>query len=267
MSQEQKKLWCDGPYELISASKAGDKAGEKPTGSRAMAREMILVHNLLIRGINCVHRQAVRLSQEGSAQDKLDFASFALQWSRTLHHHHNLEEDELFPRLAAAAGDPELMNGPSSEHRDFDAGLEKYEAYLKAVLEGREEFDGTKLKGIVDEVMPIVHGHLVREIDVLLGLSRYEGSVDWMPIFEEVVGNSASRDMKQSWYRTDLFPLVLHLHDKSFEDGAFANFPPVPWIVLLGIRWIFCRTRASWWRFAGCDGNSMPQELPFAEEA
>ncbi|KAL2206457.1 hypothetical protein CC79DRAFT_1322899 [Sarocladium strictum] len=193
-----------------------------------MAREMIIVHNLMIRGINCVHRQALRVSNEGTAQDKLDFANFAFQWSRTLHHHHDLEETVIFPRFAKEAGEPDLMTGPLAEHREFDEGLES------------------------------------NEIDTLLDLKRFEDKVDWMAIFEEVVGASASRDMKQSWYRTDLFPLVLHLHDKSFENGAFASFPPVPWIVVLGIRWIFCGTRASWWRFAACDGNSMPQDLPFA---
>lgn len=96
------------------------------------------------------------------------------------------------------------MEGPQAEHREFDAGLKKYDEYLKSVMGGDEEFDGEKLRGIVDEVMPVVHGHLDREIDVLVGLGRFEESVDWMPIFEEVVSNSASRDMKQSWYRVSL---------------------------------------------------------------
>jgi hemerythrin-like domain-containing protein len=166
-----------------------------------MAREMIIVHNLMIRGINCVHRQALRVSNEGTAQDKLDFANFAFQWSRTLHHHHDLEETVIFPRFAKEAGEPDLMTGPLAEHREFDEGLERYEAYLTEVKEGREELNGAKLLGIVDEVMPVIHRHLSNEIDTLLDLKRFEDKVDWMAIFEEVVGASASRDMKQSWYR------------------------------------------------------------------
>lgn len=60
-----------------------------------------------------------------------------------------------------------------------------------------------------------------------------------------------------------MFPLVLYSHDKTFADGAWEHFPPIPWLVLVMVRWIFCRTHQDWWRFAGCDGDSMPRELPF----
>lgn len=74
--------------------------------------------------------------------------------------------------------------------------MKKYDEYLKSVMGGDEEFDGEKLRGIVDEVMLVVYGYLDREIDVLVGLGRFEESVDWMLIFEEVVLNLVSWDMK-----------------------------------------------------------------------
>ena len=164
---------------------------------------MIIVHNVMIRGINCVHRQAVRVTQEGSAQDKMDFANFAAQWGQMLHHHHDLEETMIFPRFCEEVGDPNLMDGPLAEHREFDEGLEKYNGYLKDVKEGKEELDGEKLRAIVDEVIPAVHRHLVLEIDELLSLGKHE-HVDWEALFQELVQASANKDMKESWYRVSL---------------------------------------------------------------
>jgi hemerythrin-like domain-containing protein len=172
---------------------------------------MILVHNIIIRGINCVHRQAVRVATEATDQDKLDFANFAYQWSRALQQHHDLEETLLFPRMSEAAGDPALLDGPKEEHREFDAGLNKYEEYVKSVKEGKQELDGEKLKGIVDEVMPIIHRHLVHEIDTLLGLEKFGDEVDWIKILQEVAGASARQDMMQSWYRVSFALLVIVL--------------------------------------------------------
>lgn len=54
------------------------------------------------------------------------------------------------------------------------------------------------------------------------------------------------------------------LHDKTFEGGVWSSFPPVPWLVLLVMRYLFMNTRRDWWRFAPCDYSSQPQELPFA---
>jgi len=58
--------------------------------------------------------------------------------------------------------------------------------------------------------------------------------------------------------------LAIVFHDKTFEDGVWQNFPPMPWILHFAMRWLFMGTRKDWWRFAGCDFYSMPQELPFA---
>jgi hypothetical protein len=120
-----------------------------------------------------------------------------------LHHHHDLEETTIFPRFCKEVGDPNLMKGPLAEHREFDEGLERYAAYLKEVKEGREELDGEKLRAIVDEVIPVVHRHLVHEIDELLSLGKYD-HVDWEALFEELVQAAANTDMKHSWYRVSL---------------------------------------------------------------
>ena len=53
-------------------------------------------------------------------------------------------------------------------------------------------------------------------------------------------------------------------HDKDFDEGVWAWFPPGSWIEQLIVRWMFLGKRASWWRFAPCGSDCKRRELPFA---
>lgn len=64
--------------------------------------------------------------------------------------------------------------------------------------------------------------------------------------------------------QTEFFPLLIVYHDKTFEDGAWPNFPPLPPIWMLVIRWLYFRKHKGWWRFSGCTCDSTPKKLPFA---
>lgn len=70
--------------------------------------------------------------------------------------------------------------------------------------------------------------------------------------------------MLKSVPQNEIFPLAIIFHDKTFDDGVWQHFPPVPWIAMLLLRWLFMYTHKDWWRFAGCDFTSQPKELPFA---
>lgn len=59
-------------------------------------------------------------------------------------------------------------------------------------------------------------------------------------------------------------PLVIIFHDKTYMDGIWAQFPPIPWLVGFLMRLLWLKKYEAWWRFAGCDLSSMPKELPFA---
>jgi hypothetical protein len=58
--------------------------------------------------------------------------------------------------------------------------------------------------------------------------------------------------------------MTMTMHDKTFEDGVWETFPPVPWLLHVALRWLFMNTRKDWWRFAPCDYYSLPREMPFA---
>jgi hypothetical protein len=61
-----------------------------------------------------------------------------------------------------------------------------------------------------------------------------------------------------------VFPLTFVLHDGSFEDSIWADYPPVPWLMKLVLRYLVIGKRSNLWRFAPCDYYSQPQVLPFA---
>lgn len=166
---------------------------------------MVLIHNTLIRGINAVYRQAVNVAAKGTAKDKIAFANYAHQVASTIHSHHELEEKAIFPRIAEETGVQNIMDTNLEEHKAFDEGLDAYQAYLVEVKEGRQELDGEKLRKLIDDVMPILHSHLVNEVDTLLSLKQYEDKCDVEKIFRDEVGAAMKLAMGNSMYRVSSF--------------------------------------------------------------
>ncbi|KAH6895319.1 hypothetical protein B0T10DRAFT_455581 [Thelonectria olida] len=260
----ESKVWVEAPFKLIPSSRANLSAGQKPKGVQVLASEMCIVHNALLRGLNAVYNQARNVGARGTAKDKLDFANFAYAWSQVLEEHHELEETKVFPDINRITGVEGLMDGNVEEHKAFHGGLDKYKEYLQGVRDGKEEYDGEKLVGIIDSFGPVLQVHLSNEIDTLMAMDKYEDKCDWEAWFKKTIDAVMGQTMKDATYRTDMFPMVIILHDKTFADGVWRDFPPFPWVFGLLLRWLFMNTRKDWWRFSGCDFASQPKELPFA---
>lgn len=118
-----------------------------------------------------------------------------------LEEHHDGEEEIFFPEMNEKTGVPGLMDGNVAEHAVFHDGLVAYKAYLESVLAKREEFDGGKLRGIMDGFMADLTSHLHNEIDSLVGLQKYEGICDWVAWFEGKMGGIIRGHMKNGEYR------------------------------------------------------------------
>ena len=166
-----------------------------------MAKEMSIVHNWLIRGINSVYVQAENVSAKGTAKDKADFVGYAIAWSEMIDEHHHTEETMFFPEIDKLAGQPGLMDANVDEHKLFNEGLDAYRGSLDKVKNSNEEFDGKKLKEIIDSFMPTVQEHLHHEIDTLVSLEKYNDKVDWSDWFTKKVQEIISNGMKDSAYR------------------------------------------------------------------
>ncbi|KIW08533.1 uncharacterized protein PV09_01422 [Verruconis gallopava] len=206
---DKKKVWVDEPFILISPSRSGAEIGKKLPPARALAAEMSVVHNGLIRGINSVYNQCVNVATKGSKQDKIDFANYASQCAKLLHMHHDHEEETLFPKMNELAGVPGLMDGNVKEHAAFHDGFAKYDDYLTLVKEEKVDLDGETLRGLIDNFMPSLYSHLVNEVDSLVALEKYD-EIDWIQWFNNEIEKWNKVLMRQSDFRI-------------FEKSAFAT--------------------------------------------
>lgn len=167
---------------------------------------MSFVHNTFLRGINAIYLQCVNVGERGTPKDKLDFANFARQWAKYLDQHHSMEEEDIFPSINEEIGVPGFMDGCVEEHAAFHDGAAHYEEYLDGVIAGKEEFDGKKLKNIIDSFMPVLATHLTNEIKSLMGLAKWEDKVNWPEWFEKKVAKHSEKllslpDFKVSSHR------------------------------------------------------------------
>ncbi|KAJ6444369.1 hemerythrin HHE cation binding domain-containing protein [Purpureocillium lavendulum] len=252
------------PFALITPSVPGDKIDDRAKGAKLMAAEMCIVHNCLIRGINAIYVQCVNVATKGTDQDKIDFVGFARAWGTMIEEHHSIEETDVFPEINDLAGVPGLMDANVEEHAVFHDGLALFIAYLDKVKAGEEALDGGKLQGIINDFMPVLRDHLEHEITTLVELEKYSDKCDWSAWFQKKGGEIASKGMKNSKYRVEVFPLAFCLHDKTYAGGIWASFPPIPWFFTMVLRWLFMGTYKAWWRFAPCDLTSQPHKMPFA---
>jgi hypothetical protein len=71
------------------------------------------------------------------------------------------------------------MDANVQQHHAFEEGVKEYIAYLENAETGKEKYDGTKLKAIMDSFMPGLRQHLEDEILTLKGFDKYKDKTDW----------------------------------------------------------------------------------------
>lgn len=157
--------------------------GVKTRGANRMAEDMIIIHNMILRIMNTVYLQCIKV--EESPDDVADFVAYATEWGKMVEEHHHTEETEVFPEIEKMAGIPGLMAANIAQHEAFTGGLHAYLEYLGMVRRGDEAYSGQKLKGIIDSFMPGLRDHLSDEIDTLLKLGDYD--CDWEDWFEKLM--------------------------------------------------------------------------------
>src|SRR3569833_396502 len=149
-----------------------------------MAVEMLIVHNVFLRGINGIYRQCVNVERDpGAATDLVNYAGIRAE---LVEEHHHTEEEDVFPQLEALVGKPGLMEANVEQHKAFHDGLVEYSRYVKAVQAGDETYDGQKLRDILDGFMPTLRQHFVDEIDTLLRLDEYEDKADLKKWYDDI---------------------------------------------------------------------------------
>jgi hemerythrin-like domain-containing protein len=135
---------------------------------------MALIHNILLRGLNCIYLQAPNIQ---TPRDIQDFMLFCDAWSCTLHSHHKTEETVYFPLLDEQCAEKGVASKNHDEHETFLSGLIGFDKFVKGVREGGS-YEKDMFKGILDDLGPKLEAHLISEIGVLESLEKDEG-IDW----------------------------------------------------------------------------------------
>jgi hypothetical protein len=132
---------------------------------------MALAHNGIIRGLNAIHIQAANIPKNDLAAAR-DFMIYCQCWSESMHHHHDAEEDIFFPEIETITRMPGLMQVNKDQHAAFTPGFEKFWEYCKACLP--RDYDGMRLRSLVEEFAEPLTKHLHDEIETLRKLDKYD---------------------------------------------------------------------------------------------
>ncbi|KAK8051577.1 hypothetical protein PG993_002962 [Apiospora rasikravindrae] len=244
--------WQNGPWPLISFVEHGGKV---------LVREMITIHNALIRGLTSIYLQCVNV--ETSPEDTPDFVAFCKTWGESLREHHETQETDIFPFFEEATGIPGLMKSTVEKHRAFDAGLAEFMTYIWKVEAGEEKYSGPKVKASIEVFAPALHQHLVNEIPALLALDNYSDKVDWEGYWKIKAAEILEKKSSDPTAKAIMLPFVLSCTDATFEDGVYQWPPNFPWAAKMITRYYYFPQHGNWWRFGPADSAGQPRELPF----
>lgn len=167
--------WADSPFTLINDTGVAHPSNAHISPKHyclEMAYTMAQIHNTILRGVNSIYNQAPGI--KAGTSDAADFLFYNQCVYDFLHHHHMNEEQIFFPLLRELTGDHAFCDVETSEHEAFDKGAEKWKEYIFNVKP--EDYDGVKLKNLIDDFGPALHQHLVAEIAWLLTLSKYDSN-------------------------------------------------------------------------------------------
>lgn len=139
------------------------------------ASEMALVHNILLRGLNCIYIQAPNVKE---TNDIADFMKFCDAWSSVLHSHHAAEETVYFKMLDEQSSKDDVFITNHAEHEKFLPGLFAFDLYVSGVKDDAKPYDGYRLRELIDVFGTDLENHLHHEIGVLEHLGS-DGSINW----------------------------------------------------------------------------------------
>ena len=136
---------------------------------------MALAHNGIIRGLNSIYRQATNIPREDLGTVK-DFLTYCQCWCESMHHHHDAEEKEFFPSIERISGVEGLMVRNVEQHRAFTPGFEQFQTYAETCPV--QDYDGQKIKSLIEGFAEPLTRHLHDEIDTLRALDKYDSEAE-----------------------------------------------------------------------------------------
>lgn len=248
-----------------------NKSNQTSHAAYYVATQMALAHNGMIRGLNSIYLQASQIPASDTSTVR-DFLTYCQCWCESMHHHHDTEEEQFFPEIEKITGIAGLMEANVEQHRAFTPGFEAFDAYAKSCHP--RDYDGKKVRELIDSFAVPLHQHLIDEIDTLRALDRYDSEkirLAYKRFEKSAMNTDKVRCLLPfecvaiflTWIQYRIGPLVFGTADRSFEGGIH-NFPPVPFFVPYGIHYAFEMPHRGAWRFSPCTTWRDRRELLFA---
>jgi hypothetical protein len=132
----------------------------------------------MIRNLNAIYLQCEQITVP---EDQADFIIFCQAAIEVIHAHHQMEELNLFPQISEYTGEPLIMEKNIEQHRAFDAGLTVFKEHIYRLTP--KNYDGVKLKRLIEGFATVLVIHLKDEIQALLALEKYGGE-KLVPVFD-----------------------------------------------------------------------------------
>ena len=89
-----------------------------------------------------------------------------------MHHHHDAEEKNFFPSIELISEVREIMERNVEQHRVFTPGFDIFQEYCRTCLP--KDYDGQKLRGLIEAFAEPLSRHLHDEIETLRALDKYD---------------------------------------------------------------------------------------------
>ncbi|SPO01555.1 uncharacterized protein DNG_04228 [Cephalotrichum gorgonifer] len=240
-------VYADKPFALVSSPNFLKGKDEKHDIFDECASNMAAVHNTVIRGLNAIYLQAPHIKPA----DVKSFSTFISHWYLVIHHHHNGEETYAFPRIEEMAGEKGIMDVNVAQHHAFLDGLEEFGKYAADCAAGKEEYDGGKIVRMIDGFGAALAEHLADEIPSLENLRRFGNK---MSSLKDVLQQDADNNRAKTSIHTGVV-VFFTMHDPQYEDGLWANWPPMPAIVTFICKSIILPWNADVAKFGPCGKN------------
>lgn len=144
-------------------------------------------------------------------------------------------------------------------------GLAEFHKYLTS-LPTPADFSGEELRKIMTTFQQPFETHFHNEIATISTLADHpkapaEGSPE--AAAAAAVFKAWGKSTVSKAGTTDVVPFFLLNIDRStaFEDGRWANWPPMPAPIRWGLVNIAGAWHGGWWKFASCDAAGQRREL------
>jgi len=239
-------VFADHPFPLINTPHSQLPDGTKPDACDEVGSHMVLVHNMLLRGLNSIYLQAPHISKV----DEIPFCKYIQIWYMILHHHHSGEEADIFPIVDQIVGEKDVMAANVEQHHAFQPGLDAFMAYVRDCEAGKQVYDGDRIMALIDAFGKILSNHLAEEIPTILALRRF--GADKLEPLPKLLDEQGGKAMQTLGLAAEL-PWAFVNIDRQFENGRWKAWPPAPAVIELIVRNVAYWVHSDIWKFGACD--------------